>query len=282
MLGVAFAPDGRCAVTGGTDRIARVWSLSEDAASARDLSLVGRWDESLDAYRRAIRADPGDGALLEEKSQLDWKLGRWSNLVVDHDEHRRLFPGSTAGRLNSARVLLMAGDAAGYRRLCTSMRHAITESKAGRRAWQLALASMLAPDSGISPADAIAAAERAGEQSPQSFEIRPAIGLARYRAGQYREAIATILPVALEHADWSSVSTTWPMLVMAYHGVGDTAEARHWLEKVRDLRARKSPGFGRDPIAWTGPWAYIWDWIDFELLAREAEATLTHLDTPSR
>ena len=274
MVGVAISPDGQRALTGGTDRIARVWSLSEDAALARDRVIVGHWDDAIEAYTRAVRTSLNDQALLGEISRLNWKLGRWSNLVILHDKMRRRAPDVIQVQLNSARVMLMAGDLDGYRRFCAAMKERTAWSKDVNNVWKLSLIRLLAPDSGAD----LSAAERLAvpneEQNPNSLWIRHVRGLAQYRGGRHEEAVATLLPLALDHADWGEVSRTWPSLALAYHGLGNQVEARKWLEKTRDLRRRSTPRFGRDPIVWAGPWSDEGNWIDFELLAREAEATL--------
>ena len=84
MVGVAISPDGRRGVTGSTDGVARVWTLSDAAALARDLSAVGRWDEALDAYERAMKAEPEDNLLTNEHggSPGGWAAGpRWSSIT---------------------------------------------------------------------------------------------------------------------------------------------------------------------------------------------------------
>ena len=273
MVGVAISPDGRRAVTGSTDTIARVWTLSEDAALARDLSTLGRWGEAFDAYERAIKAEPNDITLLSERMTIAWGLGRWPALVSDHDEYLRHDPQSLLGQLNRARALLMAGDREGYRRACTAMRETIRMSTQGHSG-ELALASMLAPDSGIDPADAIALVTLSVERYPQIPWVHQALGLAQYRAGRDKQAVLTLVNLTHLHPDWNHLSSVWPILALAYHRIGNAAEATKWLEKTREIRILETPRFGREPIALAKPWSEVASWIDFELLAREAEATL--------
>ncbi len=138
----------------------------------------------------------------------------------------------------------------------------------------LVLTNVVAPDSGVDPADATRLLAAFVEAHPKEYALRPVLGLARYRSGRVQEALDLILPVATERQEWRCVSTTWPMLALAYHRLGDEDEARKWLEKALEFRRRSRPTFGRDPIASVPPWGGIWDWIDFELLTREAQATI--------
>ena len=273
MVCVATSPDGRRAVTGSTDAIARVWTLSEDAALARDLATVGRWDEALDAYGLAVEAEPDDTSIRVERDSLAWRLGRWPVLASDHDRYVRDQPEYGLARLNQARVLLMAGDREGYRRACAAMRDRLNSSKYVQHG-ELALASMLAPDSGVGPANAVAVADASVERDPRTPWAHQALGLAQYRAGRDKQAILTLLNLAHLHEGWGHMPSAWPVLALAYRRIGNAAEAAKWLEKTREIRRLKTPRFGRDPIATTEPWSDVASWIDFELLAREAEASI--------
>jgi WD40 repeat protein/serine/threonine protein kinase/thioredoxin-like negative regulator of GroEL len=280
VVGLAISPDGRRVLTGGTDKIARVWSISEDLALARNLIHLGRWEEALEVYTKAFRDAPDDPNLLHEKSQIAWRLGRWEEVARNHETYRRLYPDSTAGFLNSARVLLMAGDRAGYRRLCEGAAERIAGKKPGGITSSLVHATVLAADSGVEPAESVRWAEQAAQAAPQDYKISAVLGLSLLRAGRSEEAIAILGPVASRYTNWSNVSTTWPMLAMAYHHQGDRTEALRWLDKTRALRNEKSPRFGRELAQMNGPWNSFDQWIDFELLAREAEAKLVVADTP--
>ena len=272
LVGVAISPDGRRAVTGGTDGVARVWNLSEDGALARDLSTAGRWDQAVNAYERALKVER-ESTLHREWSWLAWRLGRWPALVSDHEILIRIRPGLSLGWLNHARASLMAGDRAGYRRACAAIQERIRKPE-GSESWELALAGMLEPGSGVDPADALRAAARAAEASPQLPWARYALGLAQYRARRDKDAILTLVSLRLAHGDWPQLPATWPVLAMAYHRVGNATESQKWLEKTSELRRRKTPRFGRDPITTAEPWSEVYNWIDFELLARELETTL--------
>lgn len=194
-------------------------------------------------------------------------------LVVDHEGYVRDQPERGLARLNQERVLLMAGDREDYRRACAAMREKIKASADGQNC-ELALANMLAPDSGIDPADASALAAVSVERYSHIRWVHQALGLAQHRAGRDKQAILTLVNLTRLHEGWNHMPSAWPVLALAYQRIGNVAEAAKWLEKTREIRRLETPKFGRDPIGSPEPWSDVASWIDFELLAREAEATI--------
>jgi Flp pilus assembly protein TadD len=107
--------------------------------------------------------------------------------------------------------------------------------------------------------------------------------MAQYRAGQYQPAVRRLRESLLGHPDWAGRAIGYPVLAMAHHRLGQTAEARQAL----DAAAEAIDGWTRDryqnqgeehwihhrgataywPIAW-------WDWLECQLYFREAKVLI--------
>jgi tetratricopeptide (TPR) repeat protein len=96
------------------------------------------------------------------------------------------------------------------------------------------------------------------------------LGLAYYRAGRFQRAIETLQQSNGGHG-WSSLakSQNWLVLAMARFRSGESDEPRHCLETARSLIAQARPKNTAEPSLLDSP-----DWIEINVLLREAEALL--------
>jgi serine/threonine protein kinase len=90
------------------------------------------------------------------------------------------------------------------------------------------------------PREAIAIARRAVDRSPRSAKFVNTLGVAYYRAGEFKLAIA-----ALEESmslSGGGDGYDWFFLAMAYQHLGDTKQARRWYERaVAAMNNAQSP-----------------------------------------
>ena len=97
------------------------------------------------------------------------------------------------------------------------------------------LASSLAslPDAKLrDPQRAMDLAAKAVAGDPKNADFRDTLGTARYRAGDWKGAIADLeQALRLRKADDSANSSAGFFLAMAYWQVGDKAKAREWFDK---------------------------------------------------
>ena len=84
----------------------------------------------------------------------------------------------------------------------------------------------------------------------------------RIPQGRSEEAVRR-LDEAIRDPRGSAVPQHWAFAAMAYHGLGQHAEARRWLERLR--YREPSP----DPIR-------FWDEMEIDLLRAEAEAVIVY------
>src|SRR5262249_58736083 len=81
---------------------------------------------------------------------------------------------------------------------------------------------------------------------------------ALYRAGRFEDAIRR-LEEGIQARSGPSVPQDWAFLALAHHRLGHRAEARRWLDRLREHRPSEDP-------------ARVWDELEVRLLRGEAEA----------
>ncbi len=167
---------------------------------------------------------------------------------------------------DSACILLLRHDVAGYRRLCTRL---------GKHypAGDFSQSSMVFLITVLGPGGADAKAltqlgERVGAQDPANPALHWGLGLAHYRAGEWHKAISRLQAfIRLSpDSDWLA----WPVLALAEHGLGNKDRARHWLQKAAE-RHRTILAQLKEPLA---GFALEQNWPEFEVVYAEADATI--------
>jgi hypothetical protein len=130
-----------------------------------------------------------------------------------------------------AAVLLLSGDRAGYRKMCSEMLQRSGSLKV--RPYHVARACSLAPDSVEDAGLPAKKAELELQQNGQAFWSLTEQGALAYRAGRYNEA-ATLLEQSLQANDKPGRAVlNWLWLALAEHRRGKAAQARVWLGKRR-------------------------------------------------
>jgi serine/threonine protein kinase/Tfp pilus assembly protein PilF len=105
-------------------------------------------------------------------------------------------------------------------------------------AWML----VTAPDPRLhDPAEAVRLATRASEQYPKAPNVWNTLGVARYRAGEYRAAIAA-LGKAEELGRGQEFGFNALFLAMAHWRLGERDEARRWYDRAVAWIAKEKPG----------------------------------------
>jgi serine/threonine protein kinase/WD40 repeat protein len=113
-----------------------------------------------------------------------------------------------------------------------------------KAAWacnDLAWVYLTAPEALRDVKAALPLAEEAVRLAPKSALFRNTLGVAYYRAGRYREAVAALRANVAEQADWALAHDLY-FLAMSHHRLGATARARdyydwavRWASIQRDL-----------------------------------------------
>lgn len=169
----------------------------------------------------------------------------------------------------SAAVLLLAGDTAGYRRRCAELLE--RSGTAGIRGYHVARACTLAPHS---VNDFAVPTQKSADELKGSREFWSLTeqGALACRAGRYDEA-ARLLEESLE-ADTrpGTAVLNWLWLALVNGHLGKPEEARAWLEKARTFMNHVSADGTTMPADADG--LHMHNWLEALILRKEAESRL--------
>jgi tetratricopeptide (TPR) repeat protein len=246
---VAFGPDGRALASTGFDRTVRIWDarpLTPDVQATRAARIVVQslFDQSLPTAEvlDRIRRDATLGAATRERA-LALVRSYGQSLVAQEAE--RLVESLYAQAMFRPEVLAsLRRDASlsePVRNQALTVAELVAENpdSLGRASW----AVVQQPDA--EPAAyrlALRQAEAACRLIPDEADHLLTLGVARYRVGQYREAVAALTQADRLHRDyWSGMSYPGDLafLALARHRCDETDQARAVLGRLRE--AMKSP-----------------------------------------
>src|SRR5207244_2790313 len=127
---------------------------------------------------------------------------------------------------------------------------------------------VLAPDSGVDPALAVRWAEQSvAASNPSSDPVEMhVLGLAHYRAGQYKEAAQCFQDSLTNYSSWSrSYPLNYLALALACRRLNRPDQEGQWLDKLkewRDEEARDRP----KPDAEIAPVGMgLSDWLEYQV-----------------
>jgi tetratricopeptide (TPR) repeat protein len=154
---------------------------------------------------------------------------------------------------------LKAGDAAGYRRVCTRLVEGVGAEPPVAVANVVAWVCAVGPDGLGNYTRVLALAEEAlgRAQTDEKAHVLNTLGGVLYRAGRYREAVSR-LREGIRAGGGEGTVHDWALLALAHERLGESGEARKYLAKVAQ---HKPPDEG-------APWGPL----EVELLGREVEA----------
>jgi tetratricopeptide (TPR) repeat protein/tRNA A-37 threonylcarbamoyl transferase component Bud32/DNA-binding beta-propeller fold protein YncE len=226
------------------------------------------WRKGLDDSNAALRRAPRAAeALAEREAQIAEafaNLGLWheaASFLAGAFSHglSRHDPADNHRWRARALTLLLTGDRRGYERLCDAAMDRFGPKSGWADPVTVAYTWSLSPRAIRGTEWAKLIARTSGRNYPQTLTA-----LARYRAGQWKEAIAD-----LDAAEDNEAAKAWILLAMSHHGLGHAKEAQRWLEKAERRYQQTSQDIANEkpPSLW-------WDWALFQILRREAKAMI--------
>jgi tetratricopeptide (TPR) repeat protein len=230
-----------------------------------------------DPYRKAVALDPNYASSLtgikntpSEQAQSHAARGDW-NAAASYGKVFEVQPPEDGRRwFEYAAVLLLSGDQPGYRKICAEMVE--LSGQPGMRSYLVARACTLAADS-VEDSDQpgkCAEKELMGSRAVWSLAEQGALA---YRAGRYDEA-ATLLDQSLQaDSKHGRAVLCWLWLSLVEQRRGKPAEARVWLGKAAKWFAQCPEGVPVLPDNDKG--LHLYNWLEAQILRREAEALLT-------
>lgn len=219
---------------GRTLEAADAFSTTMGAANAKNWWDIGRIVEfnlaqHVEVLEELLQRKPHDTALHRIRGESFARNVRWA------DARRSYSTGDPhwAHEACSAALSLLIGDEEGFRAACqrqTSLLPTQLEGNLGMGVRQVEIR-------GLRPADPLAAADllRLLEQDPEAEKpLRyslAAVGLARYRKGDFQGAIESLEKAQQPHQDWQRDAVLWPVLAMAHWRLEQHDLARKWLHR---------------------------------------------------
>jgi hypothetical protein len=247
------------------DRLA-AWHEQEAKAAEEDqnyFAAVYHLDRLL-----ATSADPGSVRIRRARAHLS--LGHWGLAAADFARARERESDESLIGVEYGAALLLTDDREAHRRLCARFLERYRDTTDPHVAFRVARLCTQAPDAGMRWDDVVRLAERAKTTGPTAPWVLHLLGRAYYRAGRPEDALRCLAD-SEKNPVWCH-SLDWLLRALVLHSLGETAEARKWLDKAVE---------GADvvmverPRELTGPFgSHPHDWVDYHVLRREAEAKL--------
>jgi WD40 repeat protein/tetratricopeptide (TPR) repeat protein len=241
---------------------------ADQLVDAKDLS------GALERLTKAIALKADDPDLYYKRGDLYARRRQWKEAAADFAKRIELKPDESLMWLRRAPLLVMSGDADGYRRHCRAMLERFGETRDPRQADQTAKSCLLLPDAVADPRLPIALAERAvADESTRWAEpyFQAVRGLAAYRAGRFDDAIRRL------EENQQAISgqlylreLNQALLAMAYHRTNQPEKARKALDEAAGGIDRVlGPAGDKNDLGrgWN-------DLLNAAIIRREAEALL--------
>jgi tetratricopeptide (TPR) repeat protein len=163
-------------------------------------------------------------------------------------------------------LMAVRGDREGYRRECAeALRKADVQNTspvvANNAAWVCVVGQDALKDYSV-PVRLAEQAVAKAERPEDRFLYLNTLGVALYRAGQDRDAVARLTEAEKIHSD----PFNWPVLALAYHRLGQEEAASRWLAR---LRQRLDATYGTpDPQPFRHELLLFWQEAEDKIAAR--------------
>jgi tetratricopeptide (TPR) repeat protein len=189
----------------------------------------GELDKAITDFNKAIKFDPKLAGLYDLRGNVHRKQGELEKAIADYDKAIRLDPEYAFAFCHRALARAKLGQIEEALRNVSKASeithpHPLRQSKL---AWLLATS----PDARLRNADrAVELAQQTVEQSPKVGIFWKTLGVAQYRAGDWKAAVES-LEKASELGCYAN-DPGWFFLAMAHWQLGEQEEARRWYDKA--------------------------------------------------
>jgi WD40 repeat protein len=274
----AFTPDGTKLVVAAKNGL-RVWDLRRIRAELAKLGLD--WNtppypplsQKKNLAPLEVTVDLGSLPFLAQARDYIC-LSQWDKAAAEYAKADLLAQPLRDDAFAYAGLFLIRGDSEGYQRFCQDMIQRVppTEAPSPYEAYVLARSCALARKSPVDPARAVQWANQAFTAAPHPWRLHT-LGLAQYRAGQFDQALQSFTKADVKA--WTDREVTGFGLALVHHRLGHPEEARRCLDKGIQWLERVGPPGPEQPAKLLPQ-----DWLEAQLLRREAEETLKIKQSP--
>jgi tetratricopeptide (TPR) repeat protein/serine/threonine protein kinase len=267
----ARGPDAARLAKEEADR-AMAWLTKAVAAGFADFALLDE-DTDLDSLRdredfRKLLADLPPLA----KARYYILRSQWDKAAAVYAKADLLARPLKDDAFACACLLLIRGDSEGYNGCCQEMLRRAGQTDDPYEAYVLARTCAITRKSPVDPVRAVEWGKQAVARDQAAWYFH-ALGLAQYRAGQFDQALQSFAKADVEA--WAYRDLNWFGLALVHHRLGHPDEARRCLDKgVQWLEREGPPGPGRPANI------HPMDWVEAQLLRREAEEMLKEKRSP--
>jgi tetratricopeptide (TPR) repeat protein/serine/threonine protein kinase len=232
-------------------------------------SRQARWEKALHHWDEVVKQSGLHPAVRPQRATVRAALGRWAEASADLASLLDRPPSGESLRLAGS-LLLLIDDTAGHQQLCRRLARVLEETKEPRlaalvsRFWTLDVAPAVEPARSVHWAEEAVAADK----TATALHV---LGRAQYRAGKFKEALAACEASLKADPKWPGAPLNWLVLALAHQRLGQPREARAWFARAEELTARAAAA-GKGPVC--PPGTPVLDWLEIQLLYREARTTL--------
>jgi len=248
--------------------------------------ICGELAQHEEAFAKAIDLRREDAGLWLARGRYYARKGRWKNAAAAYTKAIALPSAAGHGQhlfVEKACLHILAGDSAAYGALCAKIRRSFAPTENPETVYLAARMCVLAPTSGTDPllAAKLVNQAMAGKlpSKTQAAAYLHVLGMADCRAGHFQDAVHHLDQSRSADPDWIGTYLNWPMLAVAHHRLGHREEARKWLDKTARWSDRVAGELAKKTVVFPEK-VHPADWLEFEVLRREAEAVLQDAAKP--
>jgi serine/threonine protein kinase/tetratricopeptide (TPR) repeat protein len=250
-------------------------------------SRLRRWERALVEFSRALELAPEHAQARQGRAYCYSVAGQWDKAAADLSARLRPEPLGSAPLDDTwfqfACLGLLQSDVPGYEHLCQQLLVKISRTKQGFTGSYAFLAGrccLLHPTEGVPGAQALVWAEKAVADGPRVPWYLHTLALAHYRAGHFEQTLRYCRESQQADPRWGGVILNQLLEAMAHQGLGQHEEARKCRQAAAQWRETAVDG---TPAAGAAcpPDMHLNEWLEFEVLFREAEALLGKGDVDS-
>ncbi len=184
-------------------------------------------------------------------------------MIQDHPDPEDAF-------VEYASILVLEGDVAAYRKWSARVAEKFKMTKGPFVGTMLVRACGLSTEPTAEHARLVSWAEQAVAKLPKAPSSLHSLGLALLRSGQPEKAL-TQFQASIDTGEDSA--RNWYGLALAHSRLGRLEEAGRWIDKADSWMVRKKSEFA-DRKEHLSPPIYIADWLETEILRREADSLI--------
>jgi WD40 repeat protein/serine/threonine protein kinase/tetratricopeptide (TPR) repeat protein len=238
-----------------------------DECEIKDRWLTGLW-----YLERLAEAQPQDWYAPARIGKAQGRLGQYAASLRGYSRALELHTTDPNLWRPVTILYLHLGDVAGYRAACAQMLRHYTPANNANQDYEVAWICLIGPGAVSDWAQPLEVAERALAVYPRHPAYLTVVGAVQYRAGRYADALARLDDAIKENNTGGSVPC-WLFLALTHQRLGNTVEARRWLDRAAEWLDQSTPEKPRDGRMGVSPilWSY---WLEVQILRCEAEALI--------